>query len=135
MSGIGDLLRSGRIQLSDRRKQPRFRFRGPVEVIAVDVVGAIVPTDIEGWTTDISSEGAVITVRKKLTCKGLFLRFANSDDVVMPASISRTIAEERAFSTYAVKFASMLDDAQLIAVLTQACESNAADEEAVAAAD
>ncbi len=114
MPKLQELLTSGRVQLSDRREHPRFRFRGPIEVIAVDVVGAIVPTDIAGWTADISAVGAVITVQKRLTNKGLFIRFAQTDSLVMPAAIIRTITEQSGFYTYAVEFASSFDNDQLL---------------------
>lgn len=118
MSKLQNLMQSGKVQLSDRREHPRFRFRGPVEVIAVDVVGAIVPTDISGWTTDVSSVGAVITLQQPLTNKGLFIRFADADELVMPASIIRTLSEQSGFYTYAVEFASMFDNDQLVQVMS-----------------
>ena len=118
MSSLQNLMQSGKIQLSDRREHPRFRFRGPVGVIAVNVVGSIVPTDIRGWTTDVSSVGAVITLQQQLTNKGLFIRFANDDQLVMPASIIRTLSEESGFYTYAVEFASAFDNDQLVQVMS-----------------
>jgi hypothetical protein len=118
MSNLQNLMRSGKVQLSDRREHPRFRFRGPVEVIAVDVVGAIVPTDISGWTTDVSAVGAVVTLQQQLTNKGLFIRFANSDELVMPASIIRTLSEQSGFYTYAVEFASIFDNDKLVQIMS-----------------
>lgn len=138
MANLQDLMQSGKVQLSDRREHPRFRFRGPVEIIAVDVVGAIVPTDIIGWTTDVSAVGAVITLQQQLTNKGLFIRFADSDELVMPASIIRTLSEQSGFYTYAVEFASTFDNDQLVRVMsyepTPADESESgftAEEEAI----
>ena len=72
------------------------------------------PTEIPGWTADVSSVGAVITVQKKLTNKGLFIRFAHDDALVMPAAVIRTIAEQAGFFTYAVEFASSFDNEQLL---------------------
>lgn len=118
MANLQTLLKSGRVHLSDRRGNPRFRFRGPIEIIAVDVVGSIVPTEIHGWTTDVSAVGAVITVQKKLTNKGVFVRFAEADELVMPAGVIRTISEESGFFTYAVEFASAFDNDQLLRILS-----------------
>lgn len=118
MSSLQDLLHSGRVLLSDRREHPRFRFRGPVEIIAVDVVGSIIPTDIKGFTTDISSVGTVLTVQKKLTTNGVFIRFAEADELVMPARIIRTMSEQNGFFTYACEFASTFDNDQLIRVMS-----------------
>ena len=118
MATIQNLIRTGTVQLSDRRKHPRFRFRGAIEVIAVDVVGSIIPTEIPGWTTDVSAVGAVITVQKKLTNKGLFIRFAEDDALVMPASIIRTMSEQGGFFTYATEFASSFDKDQLVALMS-----------------
>lgn len=116
MKSISELMKSGSVQLSDRRMQPRFRFRGPVEIIAFDVVGAVVPADIVGWTTDLSARGAVVTVQKKASGKGLFLRFAQADDLVMPGKIIRTISEDGGFFTYAIEFCSEFDGDQLVRI-------------------
>jgi hypothetical protein len=118
MATIQNLISSGAVKLSDRRTHPRFRFRGSIEVIAVDVVGSIVPTDIPGWTTDVSAVGAVITVQKKLTNKGLFIRFAEDDGLVMPASVIRTVAEQGGFFTYAVEFAASFEKQQLVTLMS-----------------
>ncbi|MFK7821090.1 MAG: hypothetical protein AB8G99_20405 [Planctomycetaceae bacterium] len=118
MATIQNLIRSGTVQVSDRRKHPRFRFRGAIEVLAVDVFGSIIPTEIPGWTTDVSEVGAVITVQNKLTNKGLFIRFAKDDDMVMPASIIRTMSEQGGFFTYAIEFASPFDKQQLVTLMS-----------------
>jgi len=115
---IKQLLDSGRVELNDRRTAPRFRFSGPIEIVAVDVVGAIVPTEIHGSVSDISSTGCVITVPKKLTCKGVFVRFAEDDTLVMPASVARVIQTERDEYSYALHFAAEFDNSQMLQVMS-----------------
>lgn len=115
---IKHLIDSGRVELNDRRASPRFRFYGPAEVIAIDVVGAIVPTEINGNASEISSSGCVITLPKKLTCKGLFVRFAEDDKLAMPASVARLILSERDEHTYALAFAAEFDTEQLLRIMS-----------------
>ncbi len=114
---IKQLIDSGRVELNDRRAAPRFRFTGPIEIVAVDVVGAIVPTEIHGTVSDISSTGCVITIPRKLTCKGLFVRFAEDDTLVMPASVVRVIQSERDEHSYALHFAAEFENFQMLQVL------------------
>lgn len=120
MRRIHELIDTGVVQLSDRRSQPRFRFRSPVEVVAVDVVGAIVPTSAKGWTTDVSAAGSIITLEKQMTCKGLFVKFAESDDLVVPARIVRTVTEENGFFSYAIEHLPEWDHDQLMQILNYA---------------
>ncbi len=124
MKSIQELLQSGTVQINDRRDQPRFRLRSAIQVVAVDVVGAIVPTDIPGWTVDLSSVGAVITIAKRLTTQGAFVRFGDSDELVMPCRVLRLIGETRANYTYAVEFASEFDNSQLLMIFNAAEESH-----------
>ena len=115
---IKQLIDSGRVELNDRRAAPRFRFSGPIEIVAVDVVGAIVPTEIHGTVSEISSTGCVITIPKKLTCKGLFVRFAEDDTLVLPASVARVIKIERDEYLYALRFAAEFENSQMLRVMS-----------------
>lgn len=115
--GLRDLLSTGKVKLSDRREHPRFRLRSPIQIIAVDVVGSVIPTEIDGWTIDVSAIGSVITVNKKLTSKGIFVRFADRDELVMPSTVLRTVTEETDLCTYAIRFGSTFDNDQLLKIL------------------
>lgn len=118
LMNIKQLIDSGKVQLNDRRAAPRFRFTGPIEIVAVDVVGAIVPTEIHGHVSEISSSGCIIAIPKKLTCKGLFVRFAEDDALVMPASVARVIRSERDEHVYALKFAAEFENHQLLRAMS-----------------